>query len=45
MKLPNGPKTLPFMQLLQWVFQPLAYLDKNADRYGDCRGASPDCLY
>ena len=36
MELPDGPKTLPLVQLLQWVFQPLAYLDKNADRYGDC---------
>jgi cytochrome P450 family 110 len=36
MELPDGPKTLPLRQLLQWVFQPLAYLDKNAERYGDC---------
>jgi cytochrome P450 family 110 len=36
MELPDGPKTLPLVQLLQWVFQPLAYLDKNAERYGDC---------
>lgn len=36
MELPDGPKNRPLVQLLQWVFQPLAYLDKNAERYGDC---------
>jgi cytochrome P450 family 110 len=49
MELPDGPKTLPFMQLLQWVFQPLAYLDKNAERYGDCftarLGALPPIVF
>jgi cytochrome P450 family 110 len=49
MELPDGPKTLPFVQLLQWVFQPLAYLDKNADRYGDCftarLGALPPIVF
>lgn len=35
MTLPNGPKTLPFLQLLQVIIQPLEALKQNAQRYGD----------
>ncbi|KGF72495.1 cytochrome P450 [Neosynechococcus sphagnicola sy1] len=36
MAVPDGPKTPPLWQLLQWIRQPLTYLDTNASRYGDC---------
>jgi cytochrome P450 len=35
MTLPNGPKTLPFIQLIQWIADPLTYMDKCAKEYGD----------
>jgi cytochrome P450 family 110 len=35
MQLPDGPNTIPMVQLLQWIFQPLEYMDACADRYGD----------
>lgn len=35
MTLPNGPKTLPFVQLIQWIADPLTYMDKCAQQYGD----------
>ncbi|MDQ2097752.1 MAG: cytochrome P450 [Tychonema bourrellyi B0820] len=35
MTLPNGPKTLPFVQLIQWIADPLTYMDKCASQYGD----------
>jgi cytochrome P450 family 110 len=35
MKLPDGPKTLPFLQLIQWISDPLTYMDKCAREYGD----------
>jgi cytochrome P450 family 110 len=36
MTLPNGPKTLPFLQVLQTVVNPLETLEHNAQKYGDC---------
>lgn len=35
MKLPDGPKTPPFVQTLQWMAYPLEFLDDCAHRYGD----------
>lgn len=35
MTLPDGPKTLPFLQLLQWIANPLALLETSQQRYGD----------
>ncbi len=36
MNLPDGPKTLPLGQIIQWIARPLEYLEDNAHRYGDC---------
>ncbi len=35
MKLPDGPRKPPFVQLLQTLFRPLETLEKNAKRYGE----------
>lgn len=35
MKLPDGPKTAPLLQMMQWIFQPLAFMDACAQNYGD----------
>ncbi len=35
MKLPDGPKTPPLVQTLQWITHPLEFLDDCAHRYGD----------
>lgn len=35
MKLPDGPRTPPFLQLIQWITSPLEYLETSAQRYGD----------
>ena len=35
MTLPNGPKTPPFVQLIQWIGDPLTYMDRCAKQYGD----------
>jgi cytochrome P450 family 110 len=35
MKLPDGPKTLPFLQLIQWIADPLTYMDTCVEKYGD----------
>lgn len=35
MKLPNGPQTPPFIQLVQWIARPLELLETSAQRYGD----------
>jgi cytochrome P450 family 110 len=35
MTLPNGPKAPPFVQVIQWIGDPLAYMDKCAKQYGD----------
>ncbi|GBF79612.1 cytochrome P450 [Aphanothece sacrum] len=34
-KLPNGPKTPALLQLIQWISDPLNYLETNAKQYGD----------
>ncbi|MDF0551837.1 cytochrome P450 [Kamptonema sp. UHCC 0994] len=35
MTLPNGTKTLRYVQLIQWIGDPLAYMDRYAKEYGD----------
>ena len=35
MTLPNGPKTFSYVQLIQWIGDPLAYMDRYAKEYGD----------
>ncbi|GAB1542158.1 cytochrome P450 [Scytonema sp. NUACC21] len=35
MPLPQGPKTPPFVQLLQWITNPFDYMESCAQRYGD----------
>jgi len=35
MTLPDGPKAPPFVQLIQWISDPLTYMDKCAKQYGD----------
>ncbi len=35
LSLPTGPQTPPLLQLLQWIAQPLDFLETNAQRYGD----------
>ncbi|MCT7968226.1 cytochrome P450 [Laspinema sp. D1] len=35
MKLPAGPRVPFFLQSLQMIANPVAYLDRNASRYGD----------
>ncbi|MEG4799215.1 cytochrome P450 [Microcoleus sp. ARI1-B5] len=35
MTLPNGPKAPPFVQLIQWIGDPLTFMDKCAKQYGD----------
>ena len=35
MKLPDGPKTPAIWQTLQWVVNPLGFMDTCAQRYGD----------
>lgn len=35
MKLPDGPKTPPLVQTLQWIARPLEFLEECAHRYGD----------
>ncbi|HLO50405.1 MAG TPA: cytochrome P450 [Kamptonema sp.] len=35
MTLPDGLKTLPYVQLIQWIADPLAYMNKCAKQYGD----------
>lgn len=36
MKLPDGPKAAPFIQMLQWISNPLEFMDNCSQRYGDC---------
>ena len=36
MKLPDGPKASSFIQLLQWIDNPLKFMDNCSQRYGDC---------
>ena len=35
MTLPNGPKTQRYLQLINWIADPLAYMDRYAKEYGD----------
>lgn len=35
LKLPNGPQTPPWLQTLQWLTNPLGYMEACAQRYGD----------
>ena len=35
MTLPDGPKTPRFVQLVQWIGDPLTYMDANAKKYGE----------
>lgn len=36
MKLPDGPRTPPFIQLLEGIVRPLEPLEASRQRYGDC---------
>ena len=36
MNLPDGPKTLPLIQMLEWINNPLEFMDNCRQRYGDC---------
>ncbi len=35
MRLPDGPKTAPLLQMLHWIAKPYSYMDSCAERYGD----------
>ncbi len=35
MRLPDGPKAPKFIQLFQWIFNPLQYLEDCSKTYGD----------
>jgi cytochrome P450 family 110 len=35
MSLPQGPKTPPFVQLIQWITNPFDFMESCARRYGD----------
>ncbi|MBD0389092.1 MAG: cytochrome P450 [Nostoc sp. C3-bin3] len=35
LKLPNGPQTHPWLQMYQWLTNPLEYIEYCAKRYGD----------
>ncbi|MGK7872551.1 MAG: cytochrome P450 [Xenococcaceae cyanobacterium] len=35
MKLPNGPKTPRILQLIQWIRDPLGYMEACNEKYGD----------
>lgn len=34
MKLPDGPKTHPVLQLIQWLIDPLDYMETAAAQFG-----------
>jgi hypothetical protein len=34
MSVLTGPKTHPFLQLLQWLRDPLEYMDRNGREFG-----------
>ncbi|OCQ89068.1 cytochrome P450 [Nostoc sp. MBR 210] len=36
MQLPESPKIPKFMQLLQWIYQPLQLMENSAKAHGDC---------
>ena len=35
LKLPNGPQTHPWIQMYQWLTNPLEYMEACTKRYGD----------
>ncbi|MBD2360542.1 cytochrome P450 [Anabaena minutissima FACHB-250] len=35
MQLPKTPKTPPVIQMLNWIFRPMAYMEECTKRYGD----------
>jgi len=35
MRLPDGPKTSPFLQQIQWIAHPLEFLETSTRRYGN----------
>lgn len=35
MQLPPGPQTPAFVQLMQWIFSPMSFMDDCVRRYGD----------
>ncbi|MDZ8056395.1 MAG: cytochrome P450 [Aulosira sp. ZfuVER01] len=35
MKLPNGPQSPALVQMLQWIFRPMPFMEDCAKRYGD----------
>ena len=35
MTLPDGPKASHFVQLIQWISDPLRYMDESSKQYGD----------
>jgi cytochrome P450 len=35
MTLPNGPQTLPLLQMLHWIARPFSFMDACARKYGD----------
>ena len=35
MKLPDGPKTPPWLQLIQWIADALGYMETSFQDYGD----------
>lgn len=36
MKLPTGPKTPAWLQSLQWITDPVGYMESTVKKYGDC---------
>ncbi len=36
MSLPDGPRTPPILQVIQWLARPLSFMRNCRDRYGDC---------
>lgn len=34
-KLPSGPKTPPVVQMLQWMANPISFMENAVERYGD----------
>ena len=36
MSLPDGPRTPPTLQLIQWIASPLSFMRNCSERYGDC---------
>ena len=42
LKLPDGPKTHPWIQTYQWLKDPLGYMEECAKNYGDIFTFAPD---